>query len=252
MKVLNEDFIEPKSGFPEHGHSDIEVISVIIKGKLVHIDSISKIKTECIAGSVSHISTGTGINHSEFGSDDETTHLIQVWLNPSLLNTQPKYQYKEFNWITSHTKCTLLASNTGENGSILYDTDVKIYGVVLVAGKKNQGIQFNCEESEGFYIHNTEASNSRLSIEVQQVGFNVDKQFLDTGDGAAIELNHKAKLSLNIIDSDLKNPKRGKIIAVAFSFSRKSPKWEDLSVQDKWTAFLNAQAVRQRSIVRDL
>lgn len=36
LKVLNENFIQPGTGFPIHSHQDVEIFSIVIKGGITH------------------------------------------------------------------------------------------------------------------------------------------------------------------------------------------------------------------------
>lgn len=40
LRVLNEDRVAPKTGFPTHHHADFEIFSYILSGELTHRDSI--------------------------------------------------------------------------------------------------------------------------------------------------------------------------------------------------------------------
>ncbi len=40
LRVINEDRVQPKGGFPTHGHQNMEIITYILQGSLEHKDSL--------------------------------------------------------------------------------------------------------------------------------------------------------------------------------------------------------------------
>lgn len=96
LRVMNEDFIAPDSGFPMHSHNDMEIITYIISGELTHKDSLGTIDS-ITAGEVQLMRAGSGITHSEYNLDSTTpVHLLQIWIIPKQKNLAPSYQQKNF------------------------------------------------------------------------------------------------------------------------------------------------------------
>jgi redox-sensitive bicupin YhaK (pirin superfamily) len=63
LRVWNDDAIAAQSGFPPHGHQDMEIITYVRSGAISHRDSLGNAgRTE--AGDVQVMSAGTGIQHS--------------------------------------------------------------------------------------------------------------------------------------------------------------------------------------------
>lgn len=91
LRVLNDDTVAPGKGFGTHPHSNMEIISIPLKGLLKHRDSMGN--TSVIkAGDVQIMSAGTGITHSEFnGSESEEVKFLQIWIFPEKQNTRPHY-----------------------------------------------------------------------------------------------------------------------------------------------------------------
>ena len=70
LRVWNDDTIEPKTGFPPHPHSDMEIITYVRSGAITHQDSLgNRGRTE--AGDVQVMSAGSGVTHAEYNLEDE-------------------------------------------------------------------------------------------------------------------------------------------------------------------------------------
>ncbi len=65
LRVWNDDTISPQSGFPAHGHADMEIITYVREGAISHQDSEGN-NGRTVAGDGQVMSAGTGIRHSEY------------------------------------------------------------------------------------------------------------------------------------------------------------------------------------------
>ncbi len=91
LRVLNEDRIAPGGGFAEHGHANMEIVTVMLAGALRHRDSLGH-EAVIRAGDAQLMSAGSGIRHSEFNaSAEQPAHLLQLWLQPERSNTPPRH-----------------------------------------------------------------------------------------------------------------------------------------------------------------
>jgi quercetin 2,3-dioxygenase len=59
----------------------MEIITYVRKGAITHEDNLGN-KGRTVAGDVQVMSAGTGIVHSEYNREDETTQIFQIWIEP--------------------------------------------------------------------------------------------------------------------------------------------------------------------------
>ncbi|MBO6784796.1 MAG: pirin family protein [Alphaproteobacteria bacterium] len=137
LRVWNDDTIEPQTGFPPHGHRDMEIITYVRRGAITHEDNLgNKGRTE--AGDVQIMSAGTGIMHSEYNLEDETTQIFQIWIIPNRDGHAPRWETKEFPKGENAGKLVLLASGRdGDDGADVptIHQDAALFGASLAAGQ---------------------------------------------------------------------------------------------------------------------
>ena len=135
LRVLNEDRVAPSAGFGTHGHNDMEIVSYVLSGALAHKDSMGNGST-IVPGDVQYMSAGTGVRHSEFNaSASEPVHFVQVWIVPDRRGYAPRYAQKTFSEGEKRGRLRLVASGTGDDGSIALRQDVSLYATLLGAGE---------------------------------------------------------------------------------------------------------------------
>jgi quercetin 2,3-dioxygenase len=135
LRVINEDVVAPRRGFPTHGHRDMEIVTYIIKGALEHRDSMGS-GSIIRRGDAQRMSAGTGVRHSESNSSkDEPVHLLQIWIMPEREGQPPEYEEKKFTDEEKRNRLRLIVSPDGEEGAVRIHQDAKIYASVLDEGK---------------------------------------------------------------------------------------------------------------------
>ncbi|MFB6356202.1 MAG: pirin family protein [bacterium] len=116
LRVLNNDRIAPEGGFPEHSHSDMEVITWVISGQLKHEDSTGG-SSVMSRNEIQRMSAGTGISHSEYNpSDEDELHLIQIWIEPEEVGIDPEYEEASFDEEVLRDTLHPVASGIEESG----------------------------------------------------------------------------------------------------------------------------------------
>jgi redox-sensitive bicupin YhaK (pirin superfamily) len=130
LRVINEDRIQPGTGFGTHGHSDMEIISYVLEGELAHKDNMGNGST-IVPGDVQRMSAGKGVLHSEFNHAQDVTHFLQIWIEPSVTGIPPSYEQKHFDAASKRGRLRLVASPEGREGSVTIHQDAFVYAALL-------------------------------------------------------------------------------------------------------------------------
>ncbi len=77
-------------GFEEHPHADLEIVTYVVSGSLLHADSLGT-SAELVAGDLAVLSAGAGVRHREVATDAGPARFIQVWLTPNQVGAVPTY-----------------------------------------------------------------------------------------------------------------------------------------------------------------
>jgi quercetin 2,3-dioxygenase len=93
--AFNDDYIEPGKGFGIHPHINMEIISIMLAGKMNHKDSMNY-STVVEEGGVQIMSAGSGLRHEEYNVGEEVVNFLQIWIQPKLQNIIPRYQQRSF------------------------------------------------------------------------------------------------------------------------------------------------------------
>jgi hypothetical protein len=131
LRVINEDRVQPGTGFGTHGHRDMEIISYVLEGALAHKDSMGNGST-IVPGDVQRMSAGKGVLHSEFNQAPKgVTHFLQIWIEPDVTGIAPSYEQKHFDAASKRGKLRLVASPDGREGSVTIHQDALMYAALL-------------------------------------------------------------------------------------------------------------------------
>ncbi|WP_152396490.1 pirin family protein [Paenibacillus guangzhouensis] len=135
MRVLNDDFVAPQEGFGMHPHREMEIVSIVLSGKLEHRDNLGNHAITSF-GEIQRMSAGTGIFHSEFNaSSDETLNFLQMWFIPGESNLQPSYETSAFDVNRMRNQLLPVVSSSGGENVAKIHQDMTIYLSDLDAGQ---------------------------------------------------------------------------------------------------------------------
>jgi redox-sensitive bicupin YhaK (pirin superfamily) len=89
----NDDLVQPGQGYDLHPHADLEIVTWVLSGSLVHADSEGH-RHVVGPGQVQRLSAGTGVRHSERNDASgavEPTRFVQMWVLPDESGLPPSY-----------------------------------------------------------------------------------------------------------------------------------------------------------------
>jgi quercetin 2,3-dioxygenase len=171
LRVINEDRIAGGQGFGTHGHRDMEIVTYVLDGALAHRDSMGNGST-IRHGDVQRMSAGTGVMHSEFNaSEDESVHLLQIWVLPQRAGDQPGYEEKRFDDADKRGRLRIVASPDGREGSVTIHSDASIYAA-LIDGAEQAALPLQ--------------AGRRAYVHVARGALTVNGEALTAGDAAMI------------------------------------------------------------------
>lgn len=81
ITALNDEQLPPGTGYPDHAHHDVEIVTVVLSGGLRHTDSEGR-SGVLVPGEIARTSAGSGIVHAEVADGSEPTRFLQTWLRP--------------------------------------------------------------------------------------------------------------------------------------------------------------------------
>ena len=173
LLVMNDDRIAPGKGFGPHAHRDMEILTYVIEGKLLHRDSMGE---QHVLGpnEIQMMSAGSGIIHSEFNaSETEPVHSLQIWILPAAEDLTPAYQQIAFEPQEKRGRLRLLVApeKSGDGPMTVIRQDARIYVSELGTG---ESVKYAMDSTRHAWIQMVRGAVS------------LNGQSLSEGDGAAI------------------------------------------------------------------
>ncbi len=180
LRVINEDRIEPGTGFGTHGHRDMEIISYVLTGELAHKDNMGNV-VSIPPGDIQRMSAGRGVQHSEFNhAPEELTHFLQIWILPNVHSIEPSYEQKTIAPSLKRGQLVAVASQHD------YAQAVKIHADATLWAGEFDGLEaydMVLDPQRKTYVHLIKGELS------------VNGQILKTGDAALMSSETQLKLS---------------------------------------------------------
>ncbi|WP_131767179.1 pirin family protein [Candidatus Protofrankia californiensis] len=150
LLVTNDDHVAPGGGFETHSHRDMEIVTWVLDGELLHTDSTGT-RGVIRPGIAQRMSAGTGILHAETNAvaspgaadtpdiagcgcapgDPGTVHFIQMWVIPDLAGITSSYAQMDVTDALASGELVAVAGGVGSNAAI----DIQQRNAVLHAAR---------------------------------------------------------------------------------------------------------------------
>ncbi|OLN87681.1 putative quercetin 2,3-dioxygenase [Colletotrichum chlorophyti] len=212
LRALNEDRVQPNTGFPTHTHRDFEIFSYILSGELTHRDSMVRKGAEggqsdkfyrMRRGDVQFTTGGTGIAHSEVNEHDkDIVHFLQIWVLPWKRGLVPIYHTRYFSEddkrkgfikilspLRGGPHATAAEEKAAEPtipGTIPIHADFIMGASIIEPGKEfkwNVGAEATEQTERKVFVHLPMTKNGKAKIRID----GRDDAVLSEGDGAFID-----------------------------------------------------------------
>jgi len=130
---------------------------------------------------VQRMSAGKGVMHSEFNhAPNQTTHLLQIWIQPDLLGVNPSYEQTLFPSEEKRGKLRLVASPDGADGSVTIHSNTKLFAGL-----------FDGAETTNYILEN----NRLAYVHVARGQVHINDEILQAGD--ALMLSEETSIAIN-------------------------------------------------------
>lgn len=180
LRVINEDVVGPRTGFPEHPHRDMEIITYPLSGALRHGDSLGH-QEDIGHGTVQTMTAGRGIRHSEANPHPEPVHLLQIWILPREKGLDPTHDSRSFRIAEQTDRLHQIVSPDGADGSLVIQQDARLFAGIFTPGKAETV---------------TLAEERHAWIQVARGSLTVNGVELTAGDGAAVSDERSLKMKV--------------------------------------------------------
>jgi redox-sensitive bicupin YhaK (pirin superfamily) len=163
LRVINDDVIDPSSGFGMHPHRDMEIITIVMEGAVTHEDSMGN-KGVVRAGEVQVMSAGSGVVHAEYNeSPDTALKLFQIWIMTQS-RIAPRYAQHQFGTQASPEK--VLVGPLLSSVPLTINQNAHITRILVRAGASHE---YHLKDAGcGVYLFIIEGSGTVADVRVQR------------------------------------------------------------------------------------
>lgn len=133
LRVINEDIVADRTGFAEHPHHDMEIITYPLSGALRHGDSLGH-QEDIGHGTIQTMTAGSGIRHSESNPHPQPVHLLQIWILPRAKGLAPSHDSRSFPIADQPGRFHQIVSPDGADNSLVIQQDARLHAGIFAKG----------------------------------------------------------------------------------------------------------------------
>ncbi len=144
LLVNNDDVVQAGTGFETHPHRDMEIVTWVLSGSLVHQDSEGH-SGVLYPGLAQRMSAGRGILHSEKNDSwrltgqrhEDPVHFVQMWVVPDGSGRTPGYDQQEIDSVSLAGALVPVASGMARHEAAIRigQRDAALHAARLSAGQ---------------------------------------------------------------------------------------------------------------------
>ncbi|MBC6609975.1 pirin family protein [Hymenobacter sp. BT507] len=173
LRVFNDDTVQAKSGFPQHPHSEMEIVTLVLEGEVAHEDTMGN-KTLIQKGEVQRMTAGTGIAHSEFNHTDKPLHIYQLWFLPNQKGLAPSYEQKDIDFLSHKNELIPLVTGQRVLEDVVYmNSNTTVYWANL---REDKEIEFKTFPIRNTFVYVKEGT---IFINGSEIGPNDQARLTD-------------------------------------------------------------------------
>ncbi|MET0999975.1 MAG: pirin family protein [Marmoricola sp.] len=131
LAAHNDELLPPGTGYADHPHADLEIVSWVLDGALRHTSSVGSGVVG--AGQVQRLSAGSGVVHSEVADGPEETRFLQAWVRPDDSDLVPDYLTAD---VPIGDDWTCLADGDGQGVVPIAARGTSLYAADLAVGQR--------------------------------------------------------------------------------------------------------------------
>lgn len=90
---LADAYFLPKGETRMHGHKEIDVISVLVDGRITHEGSLEHGRSMVAGQAQAQRAGAEGFSHNEINPDDEKNRMLQLWVLPEVPGANAQYKF---------------------------------------------------------------------------------------------------------------------------------------------------------------